>query len=58
MSFNEKINVISDNNTGMSDLVKYVYSKGHRKIAYIHGEGTIVTTGISLLISSITSGSS
>ena len=43
--FNEKINVISDNNSGMRDLVKYVYSKGHRKIAYIHGEGTIVTRG-------------
>ena len=43
--FSEKINVISDNNTGMKDLVEYVYQKGHTKIAYIHGEGTAVTKG-------------
>lgn len=43
--FNEKINVISDNNTGMINLVQYVYGRGHRKIAYIHGEGTTVTKG-------------
>lgn len=41
----EKINVISDNNTGMKELVEYVHSKGHTKIAYIHGEGTAVTKG-------------
>ena len=43
--FNEKINVISDNNTGMKDLVNYIYSMGHRKIAYIHGEANVVTRG-------------
>lgn len=43
--FNEKINVISDNNSGMRDLVHYVHNKGHKKIAYIHGEGTMVTRG-------------
>lgn len=43
--FNEKINVISDNNTGMKNLVEYVHKMGHEKIAYIHGEGTAVTKG-------------
>lgn len=43
--FNEKINVISDNNTGMKNLVEYVVKKGHTRIAYIHGEGTSVTKG-------------
>jgi len=43
--FNEKINVISDNNKGMRDLVKYVFSKGHRKISYIHGEANSVSKG-------------
>lgn len=43
--FNEKINIMSDNNTGMRDLVKYVYSMGHRKIAYIHGETNTVSKG-------------
>ncbi len=37
-SFNDKPAVISDNITGMKELVNYVYSFGHRKIAYIHGE--------------------
>lgn len=35
--------VISDNISGMRDLVSYVYSMGHRKIAYIHGDDTSVT---------------
>ena len=36
--------VTSNNIQGMEDLVKYIYSKGHRKIAYIHGqEGSSVT---------------
>ena len=31
--------VISSNNVkGMNELVRYIYSKGHRKIAYIYGE--------------------
>ena len=36
---------IRDSNIqGMEDLVKYIYSQGHRKIAYIHGqEGSSVT---------------
>ena len=36
--------VTSNNIQGMQDLVKYIYSQGHRKIAYIHGqEGSSVT---------------
>ena len=35
--------VLSDNPKGMADLVHYIYSMGHRKIAYIHGEETAVT---------------
>jgi len=35
--FNNRIAVVSDNIKGMRDLVNYVYEKGHRKIAYIHG---------------------
>ena len=36
-SFENKLSVISDNTKGIRDLLKYVYSQGHRKIAYIHG---------------------
>ena len=35
--------VISDNVQGMRDLMEHIYSQGHRKIAFIHGEGTAVT---------------
>jgi len=35
--------VQSDNPKGMADLVNYIYSMGHRKIAFIHGEDTAVT---------------
>ena len=35
--------VLSDNVRGMRDLVEYVYSMGHRRIAFIHGENTAVT---------------
>lgn len=30
--------VSSNNVKGIEDLVRYIYKKGHRKIAYIHGE--------------------
>ena len=36
-SFNGKMAVLSDNLQGITDLFKYVYGKGHRKIAFIHG---------------------
>lgn len=35
--------IFSDNIQGMRDLVNHVYSLGHRRIAYIHGEHTAVT---------------
>lgn len=35
--------VLSDNKVGMKELVEYVISKGHTKIAMIHGENTLVT---------------
>ncbi|BBF44995.1 ribose operon repressor [Lachnospiraceae bacterium KM106-2] len=36
--FNNCTAVISDNVKGIEDLVQYIYDKGHRKIAYIHGQ--------------------
>lgn len=41
--FDGKIAVVSDNVQGMEELVTYVYNKGHRKIAYVHGEDSSVT---------------
>ena len=42
-SYNNCSSVISDNTKGLRELVKYAFSKGHRKIAFIHGEMTDVT---------------
>ena len=41
--FNNRAAVVSDNVRGMEELVRYVYAKGHRRIAFIHGEHTAVT---------------
>lgn len=41
--FNNRISVMSDNVGGIRQLLEYVYSKGHRKIAYIHGADSAVT---------------
>lgn len=41
--FNNRISVISDNVGGMQQLLEYAYSKGHRKIAFIHGADSAVT---------------
>lgn len=41
--FNNRLAVLSDNVSGMEALVKYAYSMGHRKIAFIHGSMTSVT---------------
>ena len=38
-----RISVVSNNIQGMEDLVTYIYKKGHRKIAYIHGDDTYRT---------------
>ena len=42
-SFSECTAVLSDNVKGMHDLMHYVFGRGHRDIAYIHGELTSVT---------------
>ena len=41
--FNNRLAVMSDNVSGLEELVRYVYGKGHRKIAFLHGERTTVT---------------
>lgn len=41
--FNNRLAVMSDNVKGLRDLLTYVYECGHRKIAYLHGQGTAVT---------------
>ena len=42
-AFNNRPAVLSDNMRGLETLVRYVYGKGHRRIAYIHGNPTAVT---------------
>ena len=41
--FNNRMAVLSDNVAGLSALVRTAYSRGHRRIAFIHGERTAVT---------------
>lgn len=41
--FNSKSVVVSDNISGIHELVNYIYSMGHKKIAFIHGQHTAVT---------------
>lgn len=41
--FNDHIAVMSDNVRGMEELVRYVISRGHRRLGFIHGEKTSVT---------------
>ena len=41
--FDGRIAVVSNNIQGMETLVSYILQKGHRKIAYIHGEDSSVT---------------
>lgn len=41
--FNNRLAVVSDNVQGVEALVRYAYEKGHRKIAFLHGEKTSVT---------------
>lgn len=41
--FNNRMVIQSDNVKGINDLVRYIYSMGHRKIAYIHGADSAVT---------------
>ncbi|MCD8037950.1 MAG: LacI family transcriptional regulator [Lachnospiraceae bacterium] len=42
--FNGRISIVSDNIQGMDALLTYIYNQGHRKIAYIYGEDSMVTT--------------
>ncbi len=42
-AFNNRAAVLSDNMNGIETLMRYVYAKGHRRIAYIHGNQTAVT---------------
>ena len=42
-AYHNRTAILSDNVDGMMALVRYVYEKGHRKIAYIHGNQTSVT---------------
>lgn len=41
--FQNTTSVISDNTRGVYDLVHYIFDKGHRKIAFIHGEDSAVS---------------
>ena len=41
--FHNTMSVMSDNVKGIRDLMEYLYSMGHRKIAYIHGDDSSVT---------------
>jgi len=36
--------VASDNKSGIADLVNYIYNMGHRRIAYIYGDDSQVTS--------------
>ena len=39
----KKISILSDNINGMRHLVEYIFSMGHKKIAYIYGENSEVS---------------
>ena len=42
-TFNGRAAVISDNVTGMRELLTYIIGQGHKRIAYIHGADSAVT---------------
>lgn len=42
--YHGRISVMSDNIKGMEQLLSYIYEQGHREIAYIYGEDSMVTT--------------
>lgn len=41
--FNNRTCILSDNLSGMRDLIRYVYDQGHRRIAFVHGLRSAVT---------------
>lgn len=43
--FPHRTAILSDNVDGLETLVRHAYSKGHRRIAFLHGENTAVTRG-------------
>ena len=43
--FPDRQAILSDNVDGLETLVRYAYGKGHRRIAFLHGENTSVTKG-------------
>lgn len=43
--FPDRQAILSDNVDGLEALVHYAYDRGHRKIAFLHGEDTSVTKG-------------
>ncbi len=43
--FNNRISVMSDNVGSMTEMMEYIISKGHRKIAYLYGNPSAVTSG-------------
>lgn len=42
-AFHNRAAVLSDNMNGMEALVRFAYGRGHRHLAYIHGDDTAVT---------------
>ncbi len=42
-TFDSRTSILSDNIRGMEALVRFVYERGHRRLAFIHGEMTSVT---------------
>lgn len=42
-SFYGRASVVSDNVSGMRELLRFVVNRGHRKVAYIHGTDSAVT---------------
>ncbi len=42
-SFDNSSSIVSDNDVGEYRLASYLAGEGHSKIAFIHGEGTLVT---------------
>ena len=42
-AYDGRMAVLSDNMNGIEELVRFAYGRGHRRIAYIHGNPTAVT---------------
>ncbi|MHC1786881.1 MAG: LacI family DNA-binding transcriptional regulator [Christensenellales bacterium] len=42
-AFEGHAGVLSDNRGGMRDLMQHILARGHRRVAFIHGENTSVT---------------